>query len=378
MKFLGVFIFLLSCPFLNFAQMPSLWGACEPTAKNWEEQRRGEVLEVLTREMFGRAPAAKPAAVTFTVIQPGSSVYEGQALLKRVLISYEGTAGKGAFPVTAIIPKTNAPVPAFLEMSINYPDRPDENGGRSSAAWPARMIVNRGYAAVIFDYTNAVPDHLEGYMAWRKNVWGASERPEDAGGAIASWAWCISRVIDWLEKEPSIDAKKIAVVGFSRGGKTALWAGATDTRIALTVACGSGGGGAKLMRMPLPKSEPVARLNKAFPHWFCLNYAKYGADESSAPFDMHWLTALIAPRLLYVSSATLDLWAGPEGEFQSCVLASPLWESYGKNGLASAIFPQPEQPLHGGCIGYHLRSGAHFLTEYDWVQYMNFADQHLR
>jgi pimeloyl-ACP methyl ester carboxylesterase len=375
----SVFFLLLPLAMLGHAQIPALWGSHEPSTKNWEEKRRAEVLEVMTREMFGRAPTEKPNAVTFKALGPDKTVYDGQAILKKILISYESPSGKASFPVTAVIPISKTTVPVFLEMSINYPDRVDENLGRASAAWPAQLIVKRGYAAVVFDYTNAVPDNPPGFKTWTADVWGKTgERVPDAGGSIAGWAWCISRVIDWMETEPTLDAKKIAVVGFSRGGKTALWAGATDKRIAMTVACGSGGGGAKLMRMNLPKSEPVARLNKSFPHWFCPNYALYGPDETQAPFDMHWLTALIAPRLLYVSSATLDLWAGPEGEFQSCVLASPIWEAYGKKGLTGISFPAPEQPLHDGEIGYHLRSGVHFLTEYDWVQYINFADKHLR
>lgn len=369
----------ISLALLNHGQIPSLWGTHEPSVKNWEEKRRAEVLEVMTREMFGRAPTEKPNALTFKALGLDKTVYDGQAVLKKILISYEGTTGKASFPVTAVIPLSKTPIPVFLEMSINYPDRADDNLGRSSAAWPAQMIVKRGYAAVVFDYTNAVPDNPQGFKMWMADVWGKTGgRDPDAGGSIAAWAWCISRVIDWMETEPTLDAKRIAVVGFSRGGKTALWAGATDKRIAMTVACGSGGGGAKLMRMNLPKSEPVARLNKSFPHWFCPNYARYGPDETLAPFDMHWLAALIAPRLLYVSSATLDVWAGPEGEFQSCVLASPIWEAYGKKGLTGDTFPAPEQPLHDSNIGYHLRSGAHLLTEYDWVQYLNFADKHLR
>jgi pimeloyl-ACP methyl ester carboxylesterase len=369
----------ISLAMLSHAQIPSLWGTHAPTMKNWEEKRRAEVLEVMTREMFGRASTEKPNALTFKALAPDKTVYDGQAILKKILISYEGTTGKASFPVTAVIPLSKKPVPAFLTMSINYPERADENLGRASAAWPAQMIVKRGYAAIVFDYTNAVPDNPQGFKTWTADVWGkTAERAPDAGGAIAGWAWCISRVIDWMETDPALDGKRIAVVGFSRGGKTALWAGATDKRIAMTVACSSGGGGAKLMRMNLPKSEPVARLNKSFPHWFCPNYALYGPDETRAPFDMHWLAALIAPRLLYVSSATLDLWAGPEGEFQSCVLASPIWEVYGKKALTGSTFPAPEHPLHDGAIGYHLRSGVHFLTEYDWLQYMNFADKHLR
>lgn len=94
------------------------------------------------------------------------------------------------------------------------------------------------------------------------------------------------------------------------------------------------------------------------------------------PFDQHWLLALIAPRLLYVSSAEEDAWAGPRGEFFSASLATPAWEIYGKAGLVGSEFPLSNVPLHAGNIAYHVRTGMHDITEYDWERYMDFADGH--
>jgi len=166
------------------------------------------------------------------------------------------------------------------------------------------------------------------------------------------------------------------VVGHSRGGKTALWCGAADTRFALTISNDSGCSGAKLNRMDLPDSESIARITKAFPHWFCANYSRYAGNEAALLFDQHMLIALMAPRLVYVASASGDTWAGPPGEFRSCVLASPVWKLYGLKGLVGDTFPPPDSPLQEGCIGYHLRSGKHDLTLYDWARYMDFADKH--
>jgi hypothetical protein len=204
-------------------------------------------------------------------------------------------------------------------------------------------------------------------------------RTADSWGTIAAWAWGASRVMDWIETEKLIDAAHVGVVGHSRGGKTALWCGATDSRFALTISNNSGCGGAKLNRMDLPKSESIARITKVFPHWFCSTFTQYGTNLDALPVDQHMLIALMAPRLAYVASATQDHWAGPPGEFQSCVLASPVWKLYGKEGLVGNAFPSADTPLHGGgSVGYHLRTGKHDLTIYDWERYMDFADKHWR
>ena len=182
--------------------------------------------------------------------------------------------------------------------------------------------------------------------------------------------------MDWIETEPLIDRARVAVVGHSRGGKTALWCGASDARFALTVSNNSGCGGAKLNRMALPKSEGIARINKVFPHWFCENFKRYGDNEDALPVDQHMLIALLAPRLAYVASASEDNWAGQEGEFRSCALASPVWALYGKKGLVGDTFPEVGKALQEGHVGYHLRSGKHDLTLEDWTRYMDFADRH--
>jgi hypothetical protein len=184
--------------------------------------------------------------------------------------------------------------------------------------------------------------------------------------------------MDWIETEPRIDAAHVAVLGHSRGGKTALWCGAQDQRFALTISNDSGCGGAKLNRMDLPKSENIAIITKNLHYWFCDKFKEYAGHEANLPLDQHMLIALMAPRLVYVASASEDDWAGQPGEFQSCVLASPAWTLYGLKGVAATTFPPPDVPMQEGRVGYHLRSGKHNLTEYDWNCYMDFADKHWR
>jgi len=344
----------------------------------WEQERRPEVLELFKTNVYGRNPIGRPDTLRFETVDNGTAMMDGQALRKRVVLRYSGPGGTGAIRVTAFIPKAATPAPALL-LICNRPEKNiDPERVEKSPFWPAEELVARGYAALAFFNGDVDPDTYDGFTNGVHGVFQPDPkvRQPDAWGTIAAWAWGASRVMDWIETEPLIDRTRIAVVGHSRGGKTALWCGATDTRFALTISNDSGCGGAKLNRMDLPKSETVALITKAFPHWFCANFTPYGNNEAALPLDQHMLIALLAPRLAYVASAAADDWAGQPGEFRSCQLASPVWQLYGKKGLVGDAFPPPDAPLHGGCVGYHLRTGKHDLTVYDWQRYMDFADKH--
>jgi len=344
----------------------------------WEAERRPEIVELFKAQVFGRNPVERPESLRFEAEDAGTEMLEGKALRKRVKIRYSGPGGEGAIRLTVFIPKAAAPSPAFL-LICNRPEQNiDPERGVKSPFWPVEELVARGYAALSFQTGDVDPDHFDGFTNGVHGVFqpDPKARSADAWGTIAAWAWGASRVMDWIETEPLIDCKRVAVVGHSRGGKTALWCGASDARFALTVSNNSGCGGAKLNRMELPKSEGIARINKVFPHWFCENFKRYGDNEAALPVDQHMLIALLAPRLAYVASASEDNWAGQEGEFRSCVLASPVWALYGKKGLVGTTFPEVGKPLQEGCVGYHLRAGKHDLTLEDWERYMDFADRH--
>ncbi|WP_020617403.1 hypothetical protein [Paenibacillus daejeonensis] len=363
-------------------ELPNLlaWENGEQVASSvdWSPGRRDEILDLFREHVYGRAPVERPASMRLRTHET-TDMMNGRAVRKTLSITYEGPGGQGELPFVLFVPKeATKPVPAFVLINNRGTGLADPDRQRVEGFWPAELIVEKGYAAAVFQVEDVDPDEHDGF---RNGVHGLFDSPDedragDAWGTIGAWAWGASRVMDALEADPAIDAKRVALVGHSRVGKTALWAGAQDERFAMIVSNNSGCTGAALSRGK--KGEQIEHINKQFPHWFADNYKQYNGREAELPVDQHMLLALIAPRLLYVSSATEDAWADPASEFLSLVAAEPVYQLLGHEGLGTDVMPEPDVPISGETCGYHLRTGDHDLTTYDWQCFLAFADARLR
>ena len=363
--------------------------------KEWKKVHHPAIMDFFLTDVYGHYPQ-KQVTPRFELLEQSDKALGGKAVRKQVAIHLDGMDT----PILLLIYQpagVKGKVPAFVGMNFkgnhqvnidpeiiisdNAPKGKDLGTdaprGAASSRWPLEEIVGAGYAVATIYRGDVDPDHDDGFKNGIHPLFyraGQTKPDAEEWGTIGAWAWGLSRVMDYLEQDKSIDHKRVAVIGHSRLGKTALWAGATDERFAIAISNDSGCGGAALSARKV--GETVAKINKSFPHWFCDNYNKYNDNEEALLVDQQGLIALIAPRPVYVASATEDTWADPEGEFLSALYASPVYELYGKKGLAVSSMPKPEQPSIEGYVGYHIRTGKHDITLYDWQQYIKFANQH--
>ncbi len=254
----------------------------------------------------------------------------------------------------------------------------DASRGVRVNRWPVDMIIESGYGLVTFYYGDIDPDYnnfKDGIHPFFYSE--GQEKPDsDEWGSVAAWAWGLSRAMDYLETSKEIDSKKVAVFGHSRLGKASLCAGAYDERFAIVISNDSGCGGAALSKRAV--GETVGKINEAFPHWFNGNFKKYSENETALPFDQHMFLALIAPRPVYVASAVEDKWADPKGEFLSVKEASAVYELYGLPNIGKEEMPEVDQPVQTRYTAYHIRTGGHDVKDYDWQQYISFADKYFK
>jgi hypothetical protein len=363
-------------------------GRAVTSAAMWRDERRPELLELFQTQVYGRR-IPKPEGLRFEVAVENLKTLAGKALRKLVRIDLAGRdeAKWPGIRLTLILPaNAKGPVPAFVGMHLfdTQAESPlpgklleGDVGEKLPGERLLEVILERGYAIGTLDAKDFCPDDKErfreGLLAQLYPERMGSPDAEE-GGAIATWAWGLSRALDYLETDPAVDAKRVAVIGHSRMGKTALWAGAQDERFALVISNNSGCGGAALSRRIY--GETVARINHTFPHWFCGNFKNYDGRENELPVDQHELIALVAPRPVYVASAQEDRWADPRGEFLAAAGADPVYKLLEKPGLELSELPEVGKSL-GTTIGYHRRVGKHALTDYDWLRYLDFADRYL-
>lgn len=372
-------------------------GTIVQTASQWAA-RRAEILGLFESQVYGQAPRP-PDGMRYAVVEDEGSALGGLARRQQVRVDFARGDGGPSMEILLYTPAaTTGPVPIFAGLNFggNHTVHADPGiritaawvregdgvvdnrataagRGRSSGRWQLERILKRGYGLATVYYGDLDPDFDDGFQ----NGVHPLDPPRGPGdwGSIAAWAWGLSRMLDYLETDSIVDRARVAVIGHSRLGKTALWAGARDHRFAMVISNDSGCGGAALSRRRF--GETVERINTRFPHWFADNFNRYNDREDDLPVDQHMLLALVAPRPLYVASAEEDAWADPRGEFLSAMHAGTAYELLGKRGLGVSEQPAANEPVMQD-VGYHVRSGGHDVTAYDWEQYLDFADRHWR
>jgi len=328
----------------------------------WNAKRRPEILRLFEENVYGKAPTGRPEGLHWKVISEDSQALGGLAVKRKVTICLSSTENWPKLDVDITLPKNDKPVPVLLVSTWT----PDE-----------QLVIGKGFGLVTFDAREIEPDDKD--SAYAKGIRkyfdrGGTEQPEpEEWGTISAWSWSMRRVMDFVETDRAIDAKKVCLLGFSRFGKAALWAGAQDQRFAIVFSCESGCGGAAIARREF--GETVNLINNQFPHWFAGSFKKFNDRVDDLPLDWHMLIALIAPRPVYVSTAQEDLWGDPRGSFLAAKAAEPVYQLFGEEGLETSEMPGVDTPV-GNFIGYHMRQGKHGLNDYDTERFIQFAKRH--
>ncbi len=374
-------------------------GTAVRSARDWSKRRRPELLELFAEHMFGHSPEP-PKTITFSKIEEDRKAFDGKAVRKQISINLTSRPDSPREDVLIYLPSgARKPVPLILVLNFfgnqtatNDPaiklatvwnpktrqkqQAPEDSRGRAND--PIEKLLARGYGYATVCYQDIEPDFKGGYVIGIRPLFfkpGQSEPAANEWGAIGAWSYGLSRVLDYLEKDKEVDAKRVAILGHSRLGKTVLWTGAIDQRFAMVISSCSGEGGASLARRNF--GETITNLTGAFPYWFAGNFAKYAGRADQLPVDMHELIALSAPRPVYVTAGETDRWADPKGEFLATVAAGPVYRLFKKQDLGTDQMPGLDQPLMG-TLGFHVHSGGHAITPFDWEQFMKFMDMNLR
>ncbi len=378
-------------------------------ARTWTTKRRPEIRKLIEDHWFGRAPG-RPKEMSFDVFEKGAPAFDGKAIRRQVTIYFTKDRSGPKMELLLYLPSAaKGPVPVFLNMSffannlavadpeIRTGSRWDRESRKQVPAVPppaaANSAANRrpprglrveqfleaGIGIATFTKDDLAPDFTSTEGMGVKELYlkpGQTKPAPDEWGAIAAWAWGASRALDYLETDKGVDAKRVAIHGVSRLGKTALWGGAADERFAMVIASCSGEGGAAIARRNYGETLAHMSAPTRYPYQFAGNYAKYGNKVNEWPVDANLLIAMIAPRPLLLQTGNTDRWSDPYGEFLAAVAAAPVYELFGKKALGTTKLPAPgEAILHD--IGYIMHDGGHGTVPSDFDVYIQFMKVHL-
>ena len=333
-------------------------------SQTWMQKRRPEVIQLFETYVYGRAMVGRPKEMTWEVVAEDRHGMGGKAVTKTVKLYFAGKKDGPSMEIVFTLPNTGKPVPAFLLAG--------------NARLNPKAVLDRGYGVIACRIDQIQADAPTGYAKSIRGYFappGQTEPGSDEWGAIGAWAWALRRAMDYIETDKDIDAGQVSLNGFSRYAKVAMWAGAQDQRFAMTFSGEAGCGGAVIVRRGY--GETLAALTDRFGYWFDRTLKDYAGNVNSLPVDWHELIALYAPRPVYIATAEEDQWGDPRGSFLAAKGADPVYKLFGEVGLGVDNMPPLETSV-GDFIGYHNRTGEHGQNQYDWTQYLNFADRHVK
>ena len=356
------------------------------TAEEWFEQRRPEILKLYETEIYGRIPERAPKLV-FAVAESDAHALAGAAVRKHLVGHLGGTEGPAVNVWLYLPAKAKKPVPVLLHLtffggdpgSAAMPMATKDGRPRPRESGPLTNILARGYGYAAVRYTEFEGDSAATSLSLARKLAlapGQTKPASDEWGTISVWAWGASRVLDYLETDPAVDARRVAIIGHSRLGKTALWAGAHDPRFALVFSSCAGEMGSALARRDY--GETVDDMAANFPWQFAGNFRKYSGHWNELPVDAHMVIALNAPRPVFITGGTQDQWADPHGEFLAAVAAGPVYRLLGQPDLGETEGPPLDKPLITGALGFHYHTGGHAILPADWQAFFDFAERQLK
>ena len=361
-------------------------GKAITTPEQWLNIRRPQIISLFGNLVYGTVPAPElPIHQSYEVLKINREFLGGHAVRKDVRISFESAKGKAGMVILVFSPNdAKGPVPTFLLHSFDntqgdgfdpHPNRP----GHLRNGVPLQEFLSRGFGLVVAHQGDLARHNEVEFLQGIHPLFyrtGQSFPKANEWGVISTVAWGGSRALDYIETDPDLDAKHVAVMGHSKMGKTALWTAAQDTRFALAISAESGCGGAALWRRKF--GETLEKMVTRFPYWLCRNARKFIHNEDDLPVDQHMLIACIAPRPVYIMSGVDDLWADPRGEYLSAFHAGEVYALLGKKGLEAEATPPLGQAIVGSDVGYHIRVGGHSLEPFDWQKFLEFAEYHFK
>ena len=361
------------------------------TPERWWQQRRPEIIEDFDREIYGRVPTNVPA-VRWEVVSKTMTNNGAVAVITKQLIGHVDNSADTNITVdieaSLTTPANSAgPVPVMIQLNFNFAAFNRLRGTNSVAprvfgggtnSWQ-RQVLARGWGYATLTPTTVQADNGAGLMKGIIGLANGGKRRADDWGALRAWAWGASRLLDYFETDPAVDAKHVGIEGHSRYGKAALVAMAYDQRFAFGYISSSGEGGAKLHRRDWGEVVENLTGNGEY-HWMAGNFIKYGGplNWNDLPVDAHELIALCAPRPVFISAGSTngDAWVDAKGMFMAAAAAGPVYRLLGKRDMGTTEFPPMGTALTNGEVAFRQHFEGHTDVP-NWPTFLDFAGRYV-